>query len=129
MNLTFSHKYYCLLVFLIKVELSVAYILKVHFLCFNERRLKWWKVIFILSSQLSSFLRYLNFDLILTWLIFWLCSHVGKRLEKKPKVNFKKRQGNEIWSVNTIWHDSYFSWNIIHKIRWRTLSLEIQLSL
>ena len=33
-----------------------------------------------------------------------------------------RQSSNEIWSVNSVWHEKYFSWKIIHKMWWRNYS-------
>ena len=71
--------------------------------------------------------------------------HVKKRLDKNDKVNFKiydvktwetnncnthiaqylkhlRQSDTEIWSVNRMWHEKHFSWNIIRKMWWRNYS-------
>ena len=77
----------------------------------------------------------------------WRFGHVAKRLDKKGKVNFKfydvtalltnnrnthiaqnfekqrqwqkqKQSDNEIWSVNRMYHEKHFSWNL-YKMWWR----------
>ena len=51
------------------------------FICFNESPLKLWLILFISTQQIVLFLRYLN-------VYPDVFGQVGKRLDKKAKVNF-----------------------------------------
>ena len=65
--------------------------------------------------------------------IFWKQAHTF-HWQYPPIHQYLKKyklSGNEIWSINRIWHEKHFSWKTISKMWWRnyshTLSLKIKI--
>ena len=52
----------------------------------------------------------------------FMTSQPRKQTAVHKLLNISRSKNNEIWSVNRIWHEKHFSWKIIHKMLWRTIS-------
>ena len=105
---------------------------RVVFICFNESPLKMMKNTLYFILKAIFFLEIFKF-------LSRIFAYVEKRLDKKAYLIFKiydatnwatnnynthiipiSQPDNGIWSVNTISHEIYFSWKIIHSICWRS---------